>query len=173
MPFLRFLLGLALALAVHAFGQRFFGAFAQLVDPVLILVLYHSLRSRRGWDILGGSAAGLAYDAVTGGIYGQYGLVDTVVAAVCARLRQQLVLQRPGRLGVLFALLALVQQTVLAAVRFLVLAGAEQAPLWSVMAKMATTGVLGVAVFVIGSRLRRRAVRWREVRRRKLTIETR
>ncbi len=70
MPLLRFLVGLAFAIAVHAAGLRWFDRFAQIFDPVLILVLHHSLRSRPGWDVLGGSTAGLAYGALSGGIDG-------------------------------------------------------------------------------------------------------
>lgn len=173
MPLLRFLVGLAFAIAVHAAGLRWFDRFAQIFDPVLILVLHHSLRSRPGWDVLGGSTAGLAYDALSGGIYGQYGFANTVIAALCARLRQSLVIQRPERLGVLFALLALVQETTLAAVRFLLLPGVELTPPWAVVAKMVTTGVLGVLVVVVAGRWNRRVAGWRETRSRKLTIEAR
>lgn len=173
MALLRFLLGLAFAIAVHAAGLRWLARFAQVVDPILILVLYHSLRSRPGWDVLGGAVAGLAHDALAGGIFGQFGFVDTVVAALCARLRQSLVIQRSERLGVLFALLALVQEAVLALLRFLLLPGVELTPPWAVLAKMLTTGVLGVAVLVVATRWRSRVAGWRETRRRRLTIEAR
>ena len=173
MSVLRYLLGLALALVVAAAGQQWIARFNQICDPVLIFVIFHSLWSRRGRDIVGGSVAGLAHDALTGGPYGQLGFVNTVVAFVCAQLRQRLVIQRPGRLVVFFALVALVQQAVLAVLRFLFLANAELVPVWSVVAKMATTGILGVGVFMLSTRFRRKAQRWREVRRRKLTLEAR
>ncbi len=173
MSLLRFVLGLASALAIAAVGQRWIPRFNQVCDPILIFVIYHSLWSRPGRDIIGGSVAGLTHDALTGGMYGQLGFVNTVVAFFCAQLRQRLVIQRPDRLAICFALVALVQQAVLAVLRFLFLASAELVPVWSVVIKMGTTGILGVGVFVLGARFRQRALQWRDVRRRKLTIETR
>ncbi|RMH21848.1 MAG: rod shape-determining protein MreD [Acidobacteria bacterium] len=173
MHLLRFGLGLAAAVAAQVLGLRGLPSFSLWVDPILILVLYHSLASRPGWDILGGAVAGLVRDALGGGAYGQFGFSNTVVAYVTARLRQQLVIQRPWRLAVLFALLALVQQTVLAAVQFLLVADAELVPPWSVLAKSASTGLLGSLVYVVATRLRAEGGRWRERRRRRLTIGTR
>lgn len=173
MGLLRYLLALAFAAAVHLLGVRASPLAPLVVDPILILVLYHSLVSRRGPDLVGGAVAGLVHDALTGGVYGQLGFVDTVTAYVCARSRQHLVILRPWRLGIVFAMLALLQQTLLAAVRLLLLDGVELMPPWSVPVKMVTTGVLGAAVFVIAGRLEGRAQRRRTRRSRKPTMDTR
>jgi|GEM_PF-6335003 len=156
MRLIRYLLALACAAALHLALLRVSPTMPQVIDEILILVLYHSQASRRGWDILGGATAGMVHDALTGGIYGQLGLVDTVTAFVCARSRQHLVIRRPWRLGLFFALMALFQQTLLAAVRLLLLDGVNLAPLWSVAAKMLTTGMFGAVVFWAAGRLRAR-----------------
>jgi rod shape-determining protein MreD len=172
MRLLRFLLALAAVALVHIAGVRLSPVVPLLVDPILVLILYHSLVSPRGWDIVGASVAGLVHDALTGGVYGQLGLVDTITAYVCSRSRRHLVLLRSWRLGLFFSLLALLQQMLLAAVRFLLLDGVEMMPWWSVAAKMVTTGVLGALAFIIGGGLARRAKRRHTEHRRKPTLDT-
>ena len=172
MRLLRYLLGLAAAAAAHLAGLEISPLVPLMVDPILVFVLYHSLASGRGWDIVGGAGAGLAHDALTGGLYGQLGLVDTIIAFVCARLRRHLVILRPWRLGLFFGLLALMQQTLLALVRFVFLDVAELVPVWSVVAKVASTGFLGALVFTLVGRVRDRGNRRRR-RRRKPTIDPR
>lgn len=172
MRLLRYLLALSFATAAHLLSVQVSPLLPLVFDPILILVLYHSVVSRRGPDILGGAAAGLVHDALTGGVYGQLGFVDTVTAYVCSRLRQHLVILSPWRLGLFFALMALLQQTLLAAIRLLLLDGVEQMPPWSVAAKMVTTGILGAAAFVTAGRIEDRGNR-RARRHRKPTIDTR
>ncbi len=172
MRLVRYLLALAAVALVHIAGVRLSPIVPLLVDPILVLILYHSLESPRGWDIVGASVAGLVHDALTGGVYGQLGLVDTVTAYVCSRSRQHLVLLRSWRLGLFFSLLALLQQALLAAVRFLLLDGVEIMPWWSVAAKMVTTGVLGAMTIAVGGGLARRAKRRRREHRRKPTLGT-
>lgn len=169
----RYLLGLLGAAAIWALGQRLSSGFGQLADPFLVLVVYHGLVSRPASAMVGGTAAGLVHDTLSGGIFGQLGLVDTLVAYGCSRLRRHLVWQRRGGIAVVFALMALTQRALLAAVQFLLVADAEMMPPWAVLATVATTGVLGAAVFTVGGRLRARAKRRREARNRKLTLETR
>lgn len=172
MRLLKYLLGLALAVAIHLVGVRISPLVPLVLDPILILVLYHSLVSRRGPDIVGAAVAGLVHDALTGGVYGQLGFVDTVTAYVCSRSRRHLVILQPWRLGLFFALMALLQQTVLAAIRLLLLGGVEQLPPWSVAAKMATTGIFGALAFVAAGRVEGRSRR-RPPRLKKPTIDTR
>lgn len=170
MRLLRFALALATAATIHLAGLALSPVVPLMVDPILIFVLYHSLASGPGWDIVGGAGAGLGHDALTGGVFGQLGLVDTVTAYVCARLRRHLVILRPWRLGLFFGLLALLQQTLLALVRFVLLNGVELVPIWSVAAKMVTTGVFGAFIFTLASRLKNRDPRHRR-RSRKPTMD--
>lgn len=171
MRYLRFLLGLAVATALHAVGMRLLPGYSLYVDVFLVLVVYHGLTATPAWGILGASIAGLVADALTGGPYGLYGFANTVVAYTEARLQQRLMLQQVFRLGLLFALVAAFQQAILAVLQRLVVHGAEAPGPGEMLAKMVSTGFLGMAVVMIATRVRTATRRWRLARSRRLTIE--
>lgn len=171
MAFLRYLLGLLAATAVYTIGQKIHPEAGLVLDPFLILVVYHGLATRPGWDSLGGATAGLVHDALTGGAFGVFGFADTVVAYTAGRLRGQLVLQRAWRIAVFFGLMALAQRTLVTLLLFLFATDAEIAPPWSALVIAIATAVLGAWVFAFARRLRARTTSWRTRRARKLTIE--
>ena len=118
----------------------------------------------------GGATAGLARDALSGGLYGLNGFADTLVAYLAARLRERLVIQKPLEAGLLFALAAAAQLAVLATLQFLLVSGAELPGLGTLAARMVTCGVLGPLLLLLDRRLRAAAGRWREQRRRRLKM---
>ena len=170
MKLLWFFLGLAAAAALHALASRLAVGFPAAVDLFLVLAVYNSLSSPLAWSTAGGAAAGLARDALSGGLYGLNGFADTLVAYLAARLRERLVIQKPLEAGLLFALAAAAQLAVLATLQFLLVSGAELPGLGTLAARMVTCGVLGPLLLLLDRRLRAAAGRWREQRRRRLKM---
>ncbi len=173
MKLVRFGLGLAGAVAVHVLGLRATGHFAVAVDLFLVLVVFHSLYSTPAWSTLGGSAAGLVQDALSGGLYGLHGFANTLIGYAACRLQQRLVIQQPLQIGLLFLLSAALQTAVLAILQTLMVRGGELPTLGAMAAKMVTTGLLGALLFALSSRLRQAMKLWRAGRRGRLTIERR
>ncbi len=170
MKLLRFLLGLACATLVQVAGLRLVSSFSLAIDPFLILVVYHSLDSTPAWSSIGGSTAGLAQDALSGGLYGLHGFSDTAVAYVSSRLQQRLVIQQPSQVGLLFAVAAALQLAILATLQFLLVSSAELPDLGTMMARMVSSGVIGATLFVVAGKTREWNQRWRARRRRRLKI---
>ena len=170
MKLLRFVIGLICAVLLQTLGLRLFSDFALVFDPFLILVVYHSLDSSTAWSSIGGSAAGLAQDSLSGGPYGLHGFANTLVAFAASRLRQRLVIQQPSQVGLLFVLSAAIQMATLASLQFLIVSGAELPGLGSMAARLATSGVLGAALFVLAGKVRRWEAGWRARRRTRLKL---
>ncbi|MCP3961923.1 MAG: rod shape-determining protein MreD [bacterium] len=170
MKLLRFVVGLICATLLQALGLRFFSHFSLVIDPFLILVVYHSLDSTPAWSSIGGSVAGLAQDALSGGLYGLHGFANTLVGYASARLQQRLVIQQPAQVGLLFILAAAFQLAVLASLQFLLVSGAELPDLGTMTARMISSGVLGTALYVLARNSRDWGARWRARRSRRLKI---
>ena len=170
MKLLRFIVGLVCATLLQVLGLRLSSHFSLAVDPFLILVIYHSLDSTPAWSSVGGSTAGLAHDALSGGLYGLHGFADTLVAYVSSRLQQRLVIQQPPQVGLLFVLAAALQLAILAVLQFLLVGGAELPGLGTMTARMASSGIAGAALYVLADKIRQWNRRWRARRRRRLKI---
>ncbi len=161
MKLLRFIVGLILAVLVQSAGLRLFAHFGVAFDPFLILIVYHSLDSSPAWSSIGGSAAGLAQDALSGGLYGLHGFANTLVAYAASRFRQRLVIQQPTQVGLLFVLSAALQLAILASLQFLIVSGAELPGLGSMAARMLTSGLAGALLFILAGRGREWHQQWR------------
>lgn len=167
----RFAVGLLLATAFQILGVHLYGSFLLVVDLFLVLAVAASLDHGPVGSMLAGSAAGLAQDALTGGLFGLNGFADTFVAWAASRLRQRVVIQRPPEVGLLFALGAALQQTLLVLLQFLMLPGAELPGLEVMALRMVTAGLIGMTLFVLLRRSRQRLESWRERRRRRLALD--
>ncbi len=161
MKFLRFIVGLVLAVLLQALGLRLFDNFALGFDPFLILVVYHSLDGSPAWSSIGGSVAGLAQDALSGGLFGLHGFANTFVAFASCRFRQRLVIQQPSQVGLLFVLSAALQLAILATLQFLIVSGAELPGLGSMAARLVSSGVAGATLYVMAGKARELDQQWR------------
>lgn len=170
MKLVRFLVGLVLAALVQAVGLRVSPHFSLALDPFLILAVYHALDSTPAWSTVGGSVAGLAHDALSGGLYGLNGFANTLVAHVSARLRQRLVVQQPQQVALLFVLAAALQLTVLTVLQLSLVSSAELPGLGTMAARMAFSGVVGASLFVLAGKSRQWRGQWRARRRGRLKI---
>jgi rod shape-determining protein MreD len=168
---LRFLIGLFLATALQVLGVHLDGSFLLFVDLFLVLAVAAGLDHGPVGSMLAGSVAGLAQDALTGGLFGLNGFADTFVAWAASRLEQRVVIQRPLEVGLLFALAAALQQTLLVLLQYLMLPGADLPGLEVMALRMATSGLAGMTLFVAVRRSRERLEAWRERRRRRLALE--
>ncbi len=170
MKFLRFALGLALAALLQSLGQHLFSRFSLLVDPFLVLVVYHSLDNSPAWSSVSGSAAGLAQDALSGGLYGLHGFANTLVAYFSSRLQQRLVIQQPSQVGLLFIVAAALQLAILATLQFLLVDTVELPGMGAMTARMASSGGLGAMLFMLIGKTREIEDQWRTRRSRRLKI---
>lgn len=173
MRVLTFLLGAAAATLIHALGVYATADFPAAVDLFLVLAVMNGLGTTVGWSTLGGSAAGLARDALSGGPYGLHGFADTLVAHLTARLQQRLVIQQPLQIGVLLALAAILQLAVLGALQALLLPSWELPSLRTMTVRVVLCGALGTLLSLLGTESRLRMRRWRERRRRRLRMASR
>ncbi len=170
MKLLRFVIGLICAVLIQTLGLQLFSHFALAFDPFLILVVYHSLDGSTAWSSIGGSTAGLAQDALSGGPYGLHGFANTLVAFVASRLQQRLVIQQPSQVGLLFVLSAALQMAILASLQFLIVSGAELPGLGSMAARLVSSGIVGAMLFLLAGRVRAWDKDWRARRRTRLKL---
>lgn len=154
MAVLRFLLALAAAVAVHAFGTRFFPGLGRGLDLFLVVTVLQGLSGRSLAGLLGGWAAGLTKDALTGGPFGLYGFAFTLIGYGTARLAQRLVVQRGPSVALLVAGVSLLTQLVVAGASFLALPFTVWPdPLWSLV-QAAGSGAVAGAIFSLAATLR-------------------
>ncbi|HEX9736523.1 MAG TPA: rod shape-determining protein MreD [Thermoanaerobaculia bacterium] len=167
----RFVAALAAAAAVQSLGLSLHGGFFVAIDLFLVVAVYFSLDDPPVASMLRGTATGLVQDALTGGLFGLHGFADTLVAWAASRLRQRVVIQQPPQVGLLFALAAALQHTLLVALQYFMLPGSLLPGLGVMALRMVATGVAGALIYVVAGHIRRRLKAWRERRRRKLALE--
>lgn len=167
----RFLAALVAAAFFQTLGLHLYSSHFVAIDLFLVVAVYFSLDDPPVASMLRGTAAGLAQDALTGGLFGLHGFADTFVAWAASRVRQRVVVQQPLQVGLLFALAAALQHTLLVALQYFMLPGSLLPGLGSMAVRMVATGVVGTLVYVLAGLVRRRLKAWRERRRRKLALE--
>lgn len=172
MRFAGFVLGLLSATILQTLGTRLWAPFPAYVDLFLVLAVYNSLENSVAWSTLGGSAAGLGRDALSGGPFGLHGFAATLVVHLAARLQQRLVIQQPLQVGALLALAAALQLATLATLQFLLVAGSELPSLTAMGVRMASSGAAGAVLYMLANRTRAAGEQWREKRRRRLRISS-
>lgn len=169
---LRFLAVLLVVVGLHTLAARLAPWFPSAVDLFLLLTIFNSLGRSPAWSCLAGSAAGLAADGLSGGLFGLYGFANTLTAWVAAQVQQRIVLQQPFTVGLLMSAATAFQMTTLAVLYSLLLLGSEGPSPGFMLIRMLTSGILGAALFVTVRRLERIEKKWREQRGRRLRIES-
>ena len=161
---LKFFLAVLVALAVHFLAAGFFPGFPAYADLFLVIVVFHALDGHLLAGLLGGFAAGLVTDGLTGGLFGLFGFADTLVGYGAALATKRVVIEHTPGAFVLFGVAALAQQAILALLSLTLLAGSPLPGTLEVGAKVLTTGVLGAALFFGRGRLTGISARWRKMR---------
>lgn len=170
MVVLRAVLALALAVAAHLVGVALWDEFSRLVDPFLLVTVYVGLSGRAGVAQLVGAAAGVAHGALAGTLFGLHALANTVVGYSTAVAIQRVVVQRRGIEVVLFALGAILQQTIVVVLLLALVDDPELPAVPWMLGKVVTTGAVGALLVLVSRLLRHRWRRWRRSRRRRLRL---
>lgn len=93
MRWLRFVVGLLLALTLHSLLDSFFPNALAFFNPYVILVVYYSMGGNVLGAIIAGVIAGLVQDAFSGAIFGLHAFSMTVCAYVIAYINSRLALR--------------------------------------------------------------------------------
>lgn len=145
---LRFLGALSLTLVAHTLAVGLHPRIPKAIDFFLVLVVLNALFGGSLSGLLGGAAAGLSLDALSGTVFGLHGFAATIVGYAANRISQRLVLRRA--LGVLLLVMAavLAQAVVLFAVSAIVLRHLiVPDPPW-LLIRAASSGLLGAVLYV-------------------------
>lgn len=162
----RFVAGLAFALAAHVVGAWLVPELPRFLDLFLVVAVLNALGGSSAGGLLGGAAAGLTHDALSGRLYGLHGFADTIVGYAVARAAQRLDLAGPGAVLVAVALATLLEEAILVLLALLFTAPEPPEPLWVVVEAL-VNGAAGALLFAAGSRfgvLRERARKRRMAR---------
>ena len=93
MRWLRFAIGLLIALTLHSLLDSFYPNALAFFNPYLILVVYYAMGGNLVGSIFAGIAAGLVQDAYSGAIFGLHAFSLTVIAYIVAYINSRLVLR--------------------------------------------------------------------------------
>lgn len=169
---LKFAGALLVALLIHLLAVRLLPDFPVFVDLFLVLFLFNALDGHLMAGLLGGCAAGLVTDALTGGFFGLHGFANTLVGYGSALASKRVVIEHATGALLFFGVATLAQQAVLALLSLILLPGSPLPGTVSVGVKVLTTGVLGALLFFGRSRLAGVSARWRKMRRGKIRFDS-
>lgn len=93
MRWLRFLVGLLIALTLHSLLDSFYPNALAFFNPYVILVIYYSMGGNVLGAIVAGVTAGFVQDAFSNAIFGLHAFSLTVCAYVVAYINARLVLR--------------------------------------------------------------------------------
>ncbi len=93
MRWLRFAIGLLIALTLHSLLDSFYPNALAFFDPYIILAIYYSMGGNVLGAIIAGVTAGLVQDAFSGAIFGLHAFSLTVCAYIVAYINSRLVLR--------------------------------------------------------------------------------
>lgn len=99
MRWLRFLVGLLIALTLHSLLDSFFPNALAFFNPYVILVAYYSMGGNVLGAIIAGVIAGLVQDAFSGAIFGLHAFSLTVCAYIVAYINSRLDLRGTWAFG--------------------------------------------------------------------------
>ena len=161
MQALRFAAALVAVVLAHLAGTWLAADFPRAVDLFVVLVVANARRGSTLSGLLGGMAAGLTHDVLSGGPYGLYGIADTILGYVTARAAQRVIVERASMVMLVVAAATLVQQAILMALLLTLMEQPEPpAPLWWAI-RAAASGLVALAVELSAGALRRRRERRR------------
>lgn len=151
MGVLSYVAGLALALGVHAIGAWLTPEMPRVLDLFLVVTVLNALPGSSAAGLLGGTAAGLTHDALSGRLYGLHGFADTLVGYAVARAAQRLDLAGPGAVLVTLALATLLEEAVLVLLALLLTDPQPPEPVW-VMVEAVANAVVGTLAYLVATR---------------------
>lgn len=99
MRWLRFIIGLLIALMLHSLLDSFFPNALAFFNPYVILVVYYSMGGNLLGAIVAGVVAGLVQDSFSGAIFGLHAFSLTFCAYLVAYVNARLALRGPAAFG--------------------------------------------------------------------------
>ncbi|MCU1227557.1 MAG: rod shape-determining protein MreD [Acidobacteriota bacterium] len=93
MRWLRFIIGLLIALTLHSLLDRFSPNALAFFNPYVVLIVYYSMGGNIFGAIMAGVAAGLVQDAFSNAPFGMHAFSLTVCAYIVASINARLVLR--------------------------------------------------------------------------------
>ncbi len=103
MRWLRFLIGLLIALTIHSLLNSFFPNALAFFSPYVILVVYYAMGGNLFGTIVAGVIAGLVDDAFSNAIFGLHAFSLTVIGYIVAYVASRLVLRGTVAFGLMLA----------------------------------------------------------------------
>ncbi|MFN2442833.1 MAG: rod shape-determining protein MreD [Thermoanaerobaculia bacterium] len=113
MRWLRFLIGLVIALTIHSLLDSFFPNALTFFNPYVILVVYYAMGGNLFGAIVAGVVAGLIEDAFSGSIFGLHAFSLTVIGYLVAYVASRLVLRGTLAFGLALAGAVIVNEIVI------------------------------------------------------------
>ena len=113
MRWLRFLIGLLIALTLHSLLDSFFPNALAFFNPYVILVVYYSMGGNVWGAILAGAGAGLVQDAFSAAPLGLHAFSLTICAYIVAYINSRLSLRGTFAFGACLAGAVIVNELVI------------------------------------------------------------
>ncbi|MGZ5474977.1 MAG: rod shape-determining protein MreD [Thermoanaerobaculia bacterium] len=113
MRWLRFLIGLLIALTLHSLLDSFFPNALAFFNPYVILVVYYAMGGNVWGAIFAGAGAGLVQDAFSGAIFGLHAFSLTICAYTVAYINSRLSLRGTFAFGACLAGAVIVNELVI------------------------------------------------------------
>lgn len=113
MRWLRFVVGLLIALTVHSLLDSFFPNALAFFSPYVILVVYYAMGGNLFGAIVAGIIAGLVEDAFSGAIFGLHAFSLTFIGYLVAYVASRLVLRGTLAFGLALAGSVIINEVVI------------------------------------------------------------
>lgn len=163
MQAVRLVVALVLAVAFHSVGTWLLPELPRFLDLFLVVAVLNALGGSSLGGLLGGTAAGLTHDALSGRLFGLHGFADTITGYAVARAAQRLDLVGPGAVLVTVALATLFEEAVFVLLALLFTDPEPPDPIWVVVQALANAAA-GTILYLLAGRAR--SLRERAERRR-------
>jgi rod shape-determining protein MreD len=110
---LRFIIGLLIALTIHSLLNSFFPNALAFFSPYVILVVYYAMGGNLFGTIVAGVIAGLVDDAFSSAIFGLHAFSLTVIGYLVAYVASRLVLRGTLAFGLALAAAVIINEIVI------------------------------------------------------------
>jgi rod shape-determining protein MreD len=151
---LKFFAGLIAAVLFHLALMQLWPDLARVMDVFLVVVVLNGLGGSSLAGLFAGLLVGMVHDSLTNNPFGLFGFADTIVGYSTARLAQRLVIQRPTGVLAVVSFAAALQETIVVALRVMLLPDPELPTPLAVAIRAGLCGVLGMFLYIAGKRWR-------------------
>lgn len=171
MPALKLLAGLAAAVLFHLGLMQLWPELAAPLDVFLVMAVLYGLGGSSLASLFVGMLVGLVHDTLTNNPFGVFGFADTIVGYSAARLAQRLVIQRATGVLAVVSFAAALQEAIVVGLMVMLLPDPQLPTPLGVALKAALCGVLGMILYIAGSRWRQGADSRRRSRMSRLRLD--